>query len=392
MPDEANRLVQQRPASFDELRALQGHLARQRADPKRAVLGTEVVELRDRVHVDHKLRTGEAQVKQRNEALAAGEHRAFEPEQRKRLLERDRRAVVECHRLHEPASRSARHSLASVNGGSTRAPPSASATALATAAGVPIAPPSPIPFAPSGLSGDGDLHERGVDRRHLRGCEEAVADERRERGIALLVVDRLLDEALAESLGAATNHLSFCEQRVHDRSRRRPLRRGAARAADRSRTRSRRWLRRRPTRRRARTRSGRSPGSPAQPPPARAMTCCVPRRAQRISPSAHRPPARPPTHPWRPSGWRRCLRRAGPPSSRRSGAPRPPARHPYDRPQAARTSCRAPGRAVTSRFAPGASRPEAARPWRSRTCHRHARRTSRSRCRRRVRRRSAAPA
>jgi hypothetical protein len=49
----------------------------------------------------------------------------------------------------------ARHSFSAVNGGSGAGPPSASATALAIAAGVPIAPPWPIPLAPSGFSGDG---------------------------------------------------------------------------------------------------------------------------------------------------------------------------------------------------------------------------------------------
>ena len=53
-------------------------------------------------------------------------------------------------------SRSARHSFSGVNGGSGAGPPAAAATAFAIAAGVPIAPPSPIPLEPRGLFGEGD--------------------------------------------------------------------------------------------------------------------------------------------------------------------------------------------------------------------------------------------
>ena len=49
----------------------------------------------------------------------------------------------------------AAQSFRSVYGGAIRRPPSASVTALATAASVPIAPPSPIPFAPRGFVGVG---------------------------------------------------------------------------------------------------------------------------------------------------------------------------------------------------------------------------------------------
>ena len=56
---------------------------------------------------------------------------------------------------HRASSRSARQSFSAVNGGSTRRPPSASATALASAGSEPVAPPSPAPLAPSGFSGEG---------------------------------------------------------------------------------------------------------------------------------------------------------------------------------------------------------------------------------------------
>ena len=82
VPHEPDRLVQQRPALPDELGALERHLAGHRADPQRPALGADVVELRDPVDVDHELGSREAQVQQRNEALAAGEHGALEPEQR----------------------------------------------------------------------------------------------------------------------------------------------------------------------------------------------------------------------------------------------------------------------------------------------------------------------
>ena len=71
-----------------------------------------------------------------------------------------------------PAQRAriARHSFSGVNGGSTWTPPSASVTALAIAAGVPIEPASPIPLAPSGLSGVGD----STNAVSIGGCSPAL--------------------------------------------------------------------------------------------------------------------------------------------------------------------------------------------------------------------------
>ena len=68
------------------------------------------------------------------------------------------RGVAQRRQRREPAprSRSARQTFSAVNGGSTRRPPSAFASALATAAGAPIVPPSATPLTPSGLNGDGD--------------------------------------------------------------------------------------------------------------------------------------------------------------------------------------------------------------------------------------------
>src|SRR5215207_4871781 len=87
MPHETDRLVQERPATRDELGALQGDLAGERPDPQRTLVGADVVELRDPVDVNHQLRPGEAQVEQWNETLTSREHGAVEPEQRQGLLD-----------------------------------------------------------------------------------------------------------------------------------------------------------------------------------------------------------------------------------------------------------------------------------------------------------------
>ena len=179
-----------------ELGALERDLAGHRPDPQRAVVGADVVELGDPVDVDHELGPREAEVEQRNEALAAGEHGAVGPEQRQRLVDRRRRARTRRARASRARLRSARHSLSSVNGGSTRTPPSASATAFATAAGVPIDAALADPLRAQRVERRRRLDERRRDRRHLRRGQQAVAGERGEGRVALLVVGRLLDEAL----------------------------------------------------------------------------------------------------------------------------------------------------------------------------------------------------
>ena len=54
-----------------------------------------------------------------------------------------------------PRPSAARHSCSGVNGAPTTTPPNAAVTALATAAGPPIVPASPMPLAPSGFRGVG---------------------------------------------------------------------------------------------------------------------------------------------------------------------------------------------------------------------------------------------
>ena len=81
---------------------------------------------------------------------------------------------------------SARQTFSAVNGGSTWRPPRASASALATAAGAPIVPPSAIPLTPSGFSGDGVSTNSVANSRDLGRGQERVVEQRRQR-LAVLV-------------------------------------------------------------------------------------------------------------------------------------------------------------------------------------------------------------
>src|SRR5207244_4882666 len=104
--------------------------------------------------VDEDGRAGETHVQHRHEALASGEHLglvAVLAQERARLLDGLRPLVAESHGLHLSSSQT----RPGVSGTSTCSSPSASATAFAIAAGTLIVPPSPSPFAPSGVKGEG---------------------------------------------------------------------------------------------------------------------------------------------------------------------------------------------------------------------------------------------
>ena len=138
--------AQQRPALRDQpRRALERRLARHRADPQRAAVGVQVREPGDALEVDQPRRPREPEVEHRHQALAAGER----PRCRRRAAPAPRRAT-RARAYSNGAGFTAARSTASpaCRAESTRRPPSASATALPIAAGVPIAPPSPMPLAP----------------------------------------------------------------------------------------------------------------------------------------------------------------------------------------------------------------------------------------------------
>src|SRR5215208_3427761 len=60
------------------------------------------------------------------------------------------------------------------------------------------------------------LDEGGAERRDLVGRQQRVVRERRGPQLAVLIVDGLLDEALAETLRDRPEHLTLGEQRVDD--------------------------------------------------------------------------------------------------------------------------------------------------------------------------------
>ena len=84
-----------------------------------------------------------------------------------------------------------------------RAPRSASLTALAIAAGGPIAPLSPMPFWPNSVYGDGRLHVLDADRRHLGRARQQIVGERRGERLALVAEGHLLVQRRADALRRA---------------------------------------------------------------------------------------------------------------------------------------------------------------------------------------------
>jgi hypothetical protein len=153
-----------RPAErggLDELGV--GH---QRTDLVAAVGGRALrLELGQPADVDERVGARQAQLEERQQALAAGDdlrpagHVGQGPQ---RLVDRSRALVLECRRDHAwpPfAPWMARHTVCEVYGMSRCRMPSglrASTTAFATAAVLAIAPASPTPLTPIGLTAWGD--------------------------------------------------------------------------------------------------------------------------------------------------------------------------------------------------------------------------------------------
>src|SRR6266550_9339194 len=154
MTDEWQGLRQERTAGAYELRPLGGSLPDEGADSKRTVFFRDAVEACREVQVNQDARAHESHVERGEEALAAGEDFRFVTVRAQRLhrvLGRLCANVGERHRLHVSSSQT----RAGVNGSSTPSTPSASATAFAIATGALIVVPSPSPFAPSAVNGEG---------------------------------------------------------------------------------------------------------------------------------------------------------------------------------------------------------------------------------------------
>ena len=93
---------------------------------------------------------------------------------------------------------------------------SASTTAFCTAGVEPIVPDSPMPFAPSGLSGVGVSVFARLEARQLGRARHRVVHEVRGERVAVVVVDDLLVQRLRDALRDAAVLLAGDEQRVED--------------------------------------------------------------------------------------------------------------------------------------------------------------------------------
>ena len=96
----------------------------------------------------------------------------------------------------------------------TLAPPVAAAIALATAPGTPTTGASPTPLAPYGPSGTGTSTISVSIEGTIDGRRHRVVDERAGGELAVAVVDELLEQRPAESLGGAAAHLALDQRRV----------------------------------------------------------------------------------------------------------------------------------------------------------------------------------
>src|SRR5207249_4805682 len=169
--DPHDRVVQQRPPRGDVVAALDLRVTHHRAEQKAAVLDLDLPERFNAVDVDQPARPRKAEVHQRHQTLPAREHLAFVAiarQQADRLVDRARVVVLERRGLHALASSMTRCGL---SGSWVTSTPSASATALAIAPPTAAVPPSPAPFTPSGLIGDG---ASSVMRTSMSGTSSEV--------------------------------------------------------------------------------------------------------------------------------------------------------------------------------------------------------------------------
>ena len=197
------------------------------AEEHRVALVPDRAQLRQRADVDQQLGLREPQVEHRPERLAARDELRAVPaarEQPEGRVERPRLLVVERCRLHRVPDRAAAIAASSRRGvighlGHLDAESaSASFTAFAIAAGGAIAPPSPMPFWPKSVSGDGVSMCSMRDRRHLGRARQHVVGKRRSERLPLRVERHLLVERGADALRGAAEHLPVDDHRVHQRA------------------------------------------------------------------------------------------------------------------------------------------------------------------------------
>ena len=93
---------------------------------------------------------------------------------------------------------------------------SASLMALITAAGAPMQPPSPRPFALVIEAGARRFQVMQLDRRDLARGRRQIVGERGGEDIAAVVVDDLLQQRVADALRDAAMHLAVGDHRIDD--------------------------------------------------------------------------------------------------------------------------------------------------------------------------------
>ena len=76
-----------------------------------------------------------------------------------------------------------------------------------------MAPASPAPFTPMGLSGDSVIAVAGFDARHIQAGWQVIIHEGAVEQLPVLVVDQTLVEGVADALGHAAVDLSIQDQR-----------------------------------------------------------------------------------------------------------------------------------------------------------------------------------
>ena len=135
------------------------------------------------------------------------------------VVERGRRLTPRVGQRARPASSIARHTRSAVHGMSTWRTPrwlSASTTAFCTAGVDPTVADSPMPFAPSGLSGDGVSVCAASNDGNSAALGMRVVGQRRRERVAVVVVDELLPQRLRDPRREPAVHLAVDEQRVED--------------------------------------------------------------------------------------------------------------------------------------------------------------------------------
>ena len=93
---------------------------------------------------------------------------------------------------------------------------SASTTEFTTAGEQPMVPASPTPFTPSGFTGDGVIVWLALDPRHHVRARHRVIHQLAGDKLAVVVIDGLLPQRLAEPLRDAAVHLPVDDQRIQD--------------------------------------------------------------------------------------------------------------------------------------------------------------------------------